>query len=100
MGHLLALGTSGKLAACLSPRLLRANGNRTWMGRARRELLQADVSLAPGSSGGPLADAAGAVVGIASMVLGPGIAVAVPSHVVRRFVAQATGTRPSREGLV
>jgi serine protease Do len=61
-----------------------ANGN----GRARRELLQADVDLAPGNSGGPLADSSGAVVGVASMVVGPGIALAVPSHVVSRFMGK------------
>jgi serine protease Do len=66
-------------------------GGATWMGRTRRELLQADLALAPGNSGGPLANAEGAVVGIASMVLSPGIAIAVPSHVVRRFVARALG---------
>jgi len=59
----------------------------TWMGRNRRELLQADVALAPGNSGGPLADVQGRVVGIASMVMSPGIALAVPSHVAEEFVA-------------
>jgi serine protease Do len=65
-------------------------------GRAQgpRELLQADVDLAPGNSGGPLVNAAGEVVGIASMVVGPGIALAVPSHVVRRFVAAIWSARP------
>ena len=65
-----------------------------WLGRARRELLQADVDLAPGSSGGPLANAAGEVVGVASMVIGPGIALAVPSHLVRRFVAALPAAQP------
>jgi serine protease Do len=54
-----------------------------------RELLQADVALAPGNSGGPLADAQGRVVGIACMIAAPGIALAIPSHVVRRFVGKA-----------
>lgn len=67
--------------------IVSAVGNATWMGKARRELLQADVVLAPGNSGGPLADTDGRVVGVASMILSPGIAIAVPSHVVRRFLA-------------
>lgn len=54
-----------------------------------RELLQADVALAPGNSGGPLADANGRVIGIACMIAAPGIALAIPSHVARRFVAKA-----------
>lgn len=41
----------------------------------------ADVKLAPGNSGGPLADAAGRVVGINSLVAG-GLAYAVPSEAV------------------
>ena len=58
--------------------------------RGQRELLLADVALAPGSSGGPLANARGQVVGIACMVVGPGMALAVPSHVVRRFMTGLT----------
>jgi serine protease Do len=54
-----------------------------------RELLQADVALAPGNSGGPLADAQGRVVGIACMIAAPGIALAIPVHVVTRFVSKA-----------
>lgn len=69
--------------------IVSATGPATWMGAARREVLQADVHLAPGNSGGPLADAQGRVVGIASMIMSPGIALAVPSHVVSRFVKAA-----------
>jgi len=70
--------------------IVSATGPGTWPGRTRRDLLQADVRLAPGNSGGPLADARGRVVGIASMVMSPNIALAVPSHVVQRFVQAAT----------
>jgi serine protease Do len=84
---ILALGNPLGVRGTATLGIVSADGNGTWMGHARRELLQADVALAPGNSGGPLADTAGRVVGIASMILAPGIAVAVPSHVVRRFVA-------------
>ncbi len=70
--------------------IVSAPGRETWVGRARREVLQADIALAPGNSGGPLVNTRGEVVGIAAMILTPGIAVAVPSHVVARFVRLAT----------
>ncbi len=57
-------------------------------GRQRREIIHADVELLPGNSGGPLADISGRVIGIASMIVSPGIAIAVPSHIVREFVAK------------
>ena len=69
--------------------IISATGAETWMGRMRRERLQADVMLAPGNSGGPLANMEGGVVGIASMIVSPGIALAIPTHLVDRFVAQA-----------
>jgi serine protease Do len=56
------------------------------VGEGRRRFVSADLRLAPGNSGGPLADAEGRVVGINSMVVGGGLALAVPSDDVQRFV--------------
>ncbi len=48
--------------------------------------VRADIRLAPGNSGGPLADADGNVVGINRMIVG-GFGVAVTSTTVRHFLA-------------
>lgn len=53
--------------------------------------VQANITLLPGNSDGPLADATGAVVGINSLVMGPGVAVAVPANTVVRFVSEHVG---------
>jgi len=65
---------------------------RAWgVWRPRRiELIQADVRLYPGNSGGPLADTRGRVVGINAMV-GGGLGFAIPSRAVQQFVAEADG---------
>jgi serine protease Do len=54
--------------------------------------IQADIHLAPGNSGGPLANAQGRIIGINSMVAG-GLAFAVPSNAVERFLL-GDGKRP------
>lgn len=58
-----------------------------------RNWVQADVHLAPGNSGGPLTDAFGRVIGINSMIAG-GLALAVPSNAVQRFLADRPEERP------
>ncbi len=55
------------------------------VGPNRQPWVRADVSLAPGNSGGPLATVTGAVIGINSMIAG-GLALAVPSNAVTRFL--------------
>lgn len=50
-----------------------------------RSWIQADVRLARGNSGGPLADASGQVIGLNAMVVGP-LALAIPMREVARFV--------------
>jgi serine protease Do len=53
----------------------------------RRRWVAADVRLAPGNSGGPLADAQGRVIGINTMIAG-GLALAVPSNAVGDFLSR------------
>jgi len=79
LGHPLGLRrtlTAGVVHALgpLSP------GGRRW--------IHADLRLAPGNSGGPLADTAGYVIGINTMVTGS-LALAIPINDVRRFVSAA-----------
>jgi serine protease Do len=57
--------------------------------RAGGEMIRADVSLAPGNSGGLLATADGRVVGVNSMVRMPGLALAVPSNAVTALLTAA-----------
>jgi len=66
--------------------------------RQSRELVRADVLLGPGNSGGPLTDARGRVVGINAMVTG-GLALAVPSHVAERLLANRGSPAHGRLGL-
>lgn len=64
--------------------IVAATGRR--VGEGERALIQADVPIGPGSSGGPLLDANGLVIGVNAMVSG-GMALAVPSAVVERLLA-------------
>jgi serine protease Do len=51
-----------------------------------REWIITDLHLRPGNSGGPLVDARGRLVGINTMTVGPNMGIALPAHVVERFL--------------
>ena len=52
-------------------------------------VLRADVQLAPGNSGGPLLNASGEVIGLNAMVFGGDQSVAIPSSLLKSFLAGA-----------
>jgi serine protease Do len=55
---------------------------------SRRALIETDIRLAPGNSGGPLADAAGNVIGINCMVVN-GLGIAISTATIHRFLRSA-----------
>ena len=59
------------------------------------DLMQSDVAVNPGNSGGPLVNALGQVVGVNAAILGEsyrGISFSIPSHVAKRVAAHLIRT--------
>ena len=56
--------------------------------------LVVNMRLRPGNSGGPVIDARGDVVGLSTIMAGPEIGLAVPSHVVEGLVASCVAETP------
>jgi len=82
----IALGHPGGLAGAATLGIIhRAESERE--GRTPR-WIRADVRLAPGFSGGPLADATGRLVGVNTMMQG-GLALAIPAVAVEAWVRRA-----------
>jgi len=79
-----AVGNPMGFTGALTTGIVHAAG--PFPGLGRRPWVQAAIRLAPGNSGGPLADAAGHVAGINTMIVSGGIALAIPSAIVEEFV--------------
>lgn len=86
-----AVGNPLGFVGALTTGVVHASGSVRGLGR--RLWVQAAIRLAPGNSGGPLADAEGRVVGINTMIVPGGIALAIPSDAVAEFLKR--GSRPA-----
>lgn len=80
----IAIGNPLGFVGALATGVIHAVGPLRGVGR--QQWVQADVRLAPGNSGGPLADAHGRVIGINTMAAGR-LALAIPSNAVRDFLS-------------
>jgi serine protease Do len=67
------------------------HGTGPLLGLGPQSWIHATVRLAPGNSGGPLANALGQMVGINTMVAGS-LALAIPSNAVQRFLSSGKGS--------
>jgi serine protease Do len=85
----MAIGNPLGFAGALSTGVVHSIGRLPGMGR--QKWIRADVRLAPGNSGGPLADAKGRVVGINTAIVN-GLGVAVPVATAMDFLRR--GGRP------
>lgn len=86
----MAVGNPLGFAGALSTGVVHSVGPLPGMGRER--WIRANVRLAPGNSGGPLANARGEVVGINTAIVN-GMGVAVPVSTVMDFLTR--GSRPA-----
>ena len=109
LANALAVGVVHGTAPDLAPGALMAYGHPSGRGRgdgrgdargpwarAGAALIRADVRLLPGNSGGPLADAAGRVVGVNTMVVG-GLGVAVSIREVEALLTAGPLRRPDSQ---
>ena len=86
----IAVGNPLGFAGALSTGVVHSIGALPGMGR--QSWIRADVQLAPGNSGGPLANAEGRVIGINTAIVN-GLGVAVPAHAALDFLRR--GALPS-----
>ena len=87
----IAVGNPLGFTGALTTGVVHASG--PFAGLGRRAWVQAAIRLAPGNSGGPLADAAGHVIGINTMIVSGGIALAIPSATVYEFMRMGAHPR-------
>ena len=91
VGHMvLALGRSGEIGLSASLGVVSAKSGawRTWRGGQIDQFLRLDLTLYPGSSGGPSVDASGRVMGINTSGLSRRMDLVIPASTVNRVVDQ------------
>jgi serine protease Do len=86
----LAIGSPLGFAGAISRGVVHSTGPISGMGK--HAWIRAGVQLAPGNSGGPLANARGEVIGINTAIFN-GLGLAIPSNAAAEFVAR--GPRPA-----
>ena len=100
----IAIGNPWGFVGAMSKGLVQRTGPVGRLGR--RNWVQAAIRLAPGNSGGPLADEDGKMLGINTMVLSGGTALAVPAAAALDYLRRGPsprlgiGVRPVHGGLL
>jgi serine protease Do len=86
-----AVGNPFGFVGAVSSGIIHAVGPLRFANGPRWDLhwIQADVRLAPGNSGGPLATFDGQVIGLNTMIISGGLSLAVPSRSVTAFLARS-----------
>jgi serine protease Do len=89
-GHwVLAMGHPWGVTGAVTAGVVIDVGVPSEMPKLGRDLIQIDLPLRPGYSGGPLVDVEGRLIGINAMMAGPEVGLAVPVHEVVRFLHEA-----------
>ena len=86
-GHwVLALGHPWGVTGAVTAGVVIDVGVPVEMAALGRKLIQVSLRVRPGNSGGPLVDVEGRLVGVTTMMAGPGVGLAIPVHVVKAFL--------------
>jgi serine protease Do len=88
----IAVGNPLGFMGALTQGTVHAIGPFAGLGR-RRAWIQAAIRLAPGNSGGPLADAQGRFIGVNTMITSSGIALAIPAWEAQAFLRNGPSPR-------
>lgn len=89
----MALGHPWGVAhAATSGVLIRVGRHTEFPAEAGDDWVVADLHLRPGNSGGPLIDAHGKLIGVNTLMTGPGVGVAVSVEAVKEFLRRALGS--------
>jgi serine protease Do len=87
----IAVGNPMGFTGALSTGTVRATSPIAGLGR--RLWIQSAIQLAPGNSGGPLADSEGRLLGINTMIVSGGVALAIPVAIVEQFMREGPSPR-------